>query len=549
LDIGTLKAMPTTAYLATALVPSTTDLQLENVTIGVADVTATLLATRSEIPCPLCGSLSGRIHSRYQRTLADLPWSQHHVRLVLSVRKFFCDVAACSRRIFTERLPGVVAPYARRTTRLTDILRLLAFALGGEAGARLVERLGLTTSPATLLRLIRRTAPSAPTTPRVLGVDDWAFRRGHRYGTILVDLEDHRVIDLLSERQADQFAAWLSEHPDVAVVSRDRAQVYADGARRGAPHAVQVADRFHLLKNLGEALERLLLHERTALQAAAGQASVDPAPLKTYGEDDRVPWQERAEQVSQQKHAPKLAQYAEIVRLHAAGTATKHIAEVVGVSRPTVYRYLRLDGPPERKRPYRSRHLLTTYEPYLRQRWTEGCRTKSQLLREVRSKGYTHSASSVYRYLKRVEWEEVLPRPTSILRSDVPSPRHVASLLVQRPERQTDDDRAYLDRLCEQAPTIANAYALTKDFAGMLRERHGQHLDNWLRLAKDSGIKELAAYARGLETDYAAVRAGLELEWSNGQTEGQVNKLKLLKRQMYGRANFDLLRLRVLHAA
>jgi len=218
-----------------------------------------LLDPRSEAPCPLCGCLSGRIHSRYRRTLPDLPWNQLRVRLVLTVRKLFCDIEACTQRIFTERLPGIVAPYARRTTRLTDILRLLAFALGGEAGARLVDRLEMRTSPATLLRLIRRTPTPPVPTPHVLGVHDWAFRKGHRCGTILVDLEAHCVLDLLSERRADQFADWLHAHPGVAVVSRDRAQVYADGARRGAPDAVQVADRFHLLKNLGEALERVLM--------------------------------------------------------------------------------------------------------------------------------------------------------------------------------------------------------------------------------------------------------------------------------------------------
>ncbi len=542
--------MPTTTSLATTLVPSTADLQLEDLTIGAAAVTAMLFATRTATPCPLCGQLSRRVHSRYRRTLADLPWSQHRVRLVLGVRKFFCDVEACPRRIFTERLPGVVAPYARRTARLTDILRLLAFALGGEAGARVVDRLGLATSPATLLRLMRRTVLVDVAPPRVLGVDDWAFRKGHRYGTILVDLEAHRVLDLLSDRQADQFAAWLEQHPGVAVISRDRAQVYADGARRGAPNAVQVADRFHLVKNLGEALERLLLHERAALQAAAGQAGTAPAPLKTYGDADRAPWQARADEVSRKRHAPKLARYAEIQRRYAAGAAVKHIAEAVGVTRRTVYRYLQLDGPPERKRPVRSRQrLLTPFEPYLRQRWQEGCHTKSLLLGEVRSQGYTSGASNVYRFLKRVEREEAQPRPVVSPRSEVPSPRHVASLLVQRAERLTDADSAYLTRLCAQTPTVASAYALTQDFAAMLRERQGQRLDGWLTQAKASGIKELAAYARGLETDYAAVKAGLLVEWSNGQTEGHVNKLKLIKRQMYGRAHFDLLRLRVLHAA
>jgi transposase len=541
--------MSTTSRLARTLLPVTTGLRLQTVTIGPDEVCATLVATRSAAPCPLCGGLSRRIHSHYQRTLADLPWSQHRVRLVLTMRKFFCDVTTCVRRIFTERLPAVVAPYARRTTRLADILRLLAFALGGEAGARIVERLGLSASPATLLRLVRRTALADIAAPRVLGVDDWAFRKGNRYGTILVDLEAHRVLDVLSERQAGQFAAWLSEHPGVAVVSRDRAQVYADGARRGAPDAVQVADRFHLLKNLGEALERFLLHERPALQAAAGLERSPVPSLNTTGAANRVPWQARAEAESQQKLAPKLVQYEQVVQLHTAGAAIKHIAERVGISRPTVYRYLSLDGPPDRRRPHRSHKLLTPYEPYLRQRWAEGCHTTSVLVRELRTRGYKHGASNVYRFLKQVAQEGPATPAVTAARQALPSPRYLASLLVQRPERLAGDDSAYLNRLCAQAPVIAEAYTLAQDFAEMLRERQGQRLNSWVTNAKASGIKELAAYARGLETDYAAVRAGLQEPWSNGQTEGQVNKLKLLKRQMYGRANFDLLRLRVLHTA
>jgi len=175
------------------------------------------------------------VHSHYQRTVADLPWGGHTVRLHLHVRKFFCRQPTCSRRVFTERLPHLVHPYARRTARLDSLLSLLAFALGGEPGARLVGRLGMTTSPATLLRLMRRaTVPEQPT-PRVLGVDDWAFRKGHRYGTILVDLEQEPVVE------------WLKAHPGVEIVSRDRAPAYAEAARKGAPHAVQVADRWHLI--------------------------------------------------------------------------------------------------------------------------------------------------------------------------------------------------------------------------------------------------------------------------------------------------------------
>jgi transposase len=544
--------MPSTHTLATNLLPLGHDLRLRDVSVGPDKIVATLEATAPRGVCPSCGTWSEAVHSHYQRTIADLPWGGQAVRLHLHVRKFYCRQPACTRRVFTERLPHIVAPYARRTARLESILRILAFALGGEPGTRIVERLGMTACSATLLRLIRRvTVPEQPA-PRVLGVDDWAFRGGHRYGTILVDLEQHQIVEVLPARSAEPLVERLRTHPGVKVFSRDRAPAYAEAARKGAPHAVQVADRWHLLQNLVEALERCLLRFRPALKVAAGINDSILGPLPNSRETTLVPWQQRAEAASQQKHASKVERYEQMRTLRAAGFTVLDIAQIVGATRRTVYRYLALGGPPERQQPRRSRHrVLAPYEPYLIQRWVEGCRNRSRLFREIRLLGYQHSARTVALFLKRLEQEPsasavASSRPTA---TRVPSTRHVACLLVWRKDQLAEDERAYLTRLCDQEPTIALAYDLAQEFADMARKRTGQRFDGWLTRATTSGIAELDRFARGLTEDRAAVEAGLTLEWSNGQTEGQVNKLKVLKRSMYGRAKFDLLRLRLLLAA
>src|SRR5437867_908763 len=261
---------PVLAFLARFL-PDKTTLSLEawHVDDAAAEITLHVTAAQASVPCPLCHGQTVRVHSRYARTLADLPWSTYAVRLQLRVRKFFCDHPTCPRQILTERLPTVAAPWARRTLRLAQRLLAFGIALGGEAGARLVARFGLGTSPTTLLRLVQAAPPPDTSAPQIIGVDEWAWRRGQRYGTILVNLEDHHVIDLLPERSAAAVAIWLAQHPTVTVVCRDRSALYADGIRQGAPHAVQVVDRFHLVKNLREAAEAFLHDQRPALQAAA----------------------------------------------------------------------------------------------------------------------------------------------------------------------------------------------------------------------------------------------------------------------------------------
>jgi transposase len=550
--------------------PHLTSLHIERITIGPQGVTFFVAVQRRSARCPLCHRRSQRVHSRYRRTLADLPIGGRRVSLLVRVRRFRCPTASCPRQIFAERLPDLAAPFARRSQPLQAALAQIGFALGGEAGARLAEYLGMPASPATLLRLIRAAPLPDPGTPRVIGVDDWAYKRGLRYGSLVCDLERHRVIELLPDRSADSVAAWLQARPSVEVAARDRSGLYADGIARGAPQAIQVADRWHLIDNLAESLEKFLLHKGALLKQAAVAllaAATTPGETRTsqpaddtmYQGKRRNPaprlWEQRAETESARRLALRHAKYEAVCDLHTKGATVMDIARTVGVTRRTVYAYLN-DGPPQRRRPtaHGRRRVLEPWEPYLLTRWEEGCHTATRLWREIRDRGFEYSVANVQRFCAQLRRQGGAPRRVTRARSSFtsvrgPTARRVASLFVQRPEEYTDEQAAYLAQLCQSDAMIATAHRMTQEFLCMARERQGERLDAWIAAAVGSEIAELRRYALGLRDDFAAVRAGLTRAESNGQTEGQINKLKLVKRAMYGRGKFDLLRQRMLHAA
>jgi transposase len=540
-------------------------LHIETLLLDADGLTILASSRAPDAPCPRCGQRSQRVHSRYGRTLADLPWAGVAVHLRVQVRKFFCDNATCLRRIFAERLAGVAQACARRTDRQRESLTTIAFALGGEAGARLAGNLGMPASPDTLLRLIRRSPEVERPAPTVLGVDDWAIHKGLTYGTILVDLARHRPVDLLPDRSSGSLATWLRAHPGVAIITRDRASAYAEGARDGAPAAVQVADRWHLLDNLADAMEDFLRSKGACLKAATAalvtQASAADQPRsppdEVYQGKRRHPqperWRDRQETAAEMGVARRRSHYEAVRALHAQGATVAAIAQTVGISRMTVYKYLR-EGPPQRKRHtvHGQQRVLAPYEPYLLKRWEEGCRVATQLWREIQSQGFAYSLTTVQRFVNQLRREGPPPtgRPrTALTKPGGPPPRHVAALILRRPERQTAEQRTYLKYLCAEDLAIATAVDLAADFLVMLRRREGERLPTWLERAAHCAAPDLARFAAKLREDHAAVQAGLTLRYSNGQTEGQVTRLKLVKRQGYGRAKFDLLRKRVLRTA
>jgi transposase len=547
------------------LLPDATTLRLEACAVDAttAQITLRMRSTQTSAPCPLCATPTRRIHSDYERTLADLPWAQYRVCLQLRVRKWFCRNRACRRRIFTERLPTVAASWARRTLRLAQRLGALGVALGGTAGMQLGPQWDLTVSRNTLLRLLRKLSLPALPTPRVLGVDDFALRKRHTYGTILVDLERRHPVALLPDRTAETVAQWLRQHPAVEVLARDRSQAYADGARQGAPAATQVADRFHLLQNLRETLDQVFLTHEQALEAVNTLMRQQPVRLPDGAVAVPVPppveMLTPAQQRAGQRQARRQALHQQVWALHRQGWTAPAIVQQVGLSLRTVQRDLRTATFAGRKR--RSDlgdSMLNPSKAYLLARWNAGCHTAMRLFRALRQRGYGGSYGVVAAYARRLRQAQGLPPGHRRPRQTLPAvaepsclpltPRRATWLVLRRETKRTETEAQQLTALRGQQAEVAEAIDLAQDFMRLVRQRQPERLDPWLQRATTSAVDAIRRFATGLYEDYEAVKAGVTLPWNSGPVEGHINRLKMLKRQMFGRAHLDLLSRRFLLA-
>jgi len=538
-------------------------LDLENLSIETGRVSISLSSGTSRSVCPLCGRGSSRVHSRYSRTVSDLPWHGISVTLEVHARRFFCDEPSCERRIFCERLPEVAAR-ARKTMRLEEALLAIALELGGRAGARLALELGIVAARDALLRRIKATPLPEVGKVRVLGVDDFAFKKGSTYGTILVNLEEHKVVDLLPERSQDSLVAWFKSHPtaEVEVAARDRSNIYREGLAKGAPGATHVADRWHLLHNLTLTLEEYLLQKRPVLsKAAAPEAELEEKDDEPFASGPIMPNRPRnhdrkIEEAARKRHERLVEQWRNIRRLYLAGADLRHICKRLGISARTVYRYKDLTEPPPRPAYKRKASVLDPYVPYLLRRWNEGCHNGKKLYGEIRQQGYRNSEETCARFTAQLRRAEARGKPiSSVPRARVgsvaglsPTAKNVAALFMRHEEKLTEEQEGYLKRLCEADEALAETRVLTQEFAEMVRRLEGENLDGWLKDAEESRSTAMRSFALGLRKDLDAVKAGLTQEWSNGCVEGFIHKLKLLKRQGYGRAGFELLRARMLAA-
>ena len=523
---------------------------IEQIHITENGLVIEVVATHPTSCCPLCSQMSSSIQSHYRRVLRDAPCAGRRVQLVLTARKFYCRNALCERKVFTERLPTFVEPWARMTIRHCQQLTSIGLATCGKGGTRLAARLGVQTTRQTILRHIMALPDVAMGSVVFLGIDDFAFRRGFRFGTILVNLESHQVIDLLPDRQAETAAQWMWHHPDITVVSRDRGSEYAKAASQGAPQATQCADRFHIVKNLTEATQLLLARCHAEITAASQTQEPDqsePTKQVISIEEWRPPEPAHVEKVRLARRAGRYERYQQVMELRAQGMKAKEIAKRFHISERTIQRWLASGTFPEAKKRRKRQSSFDAFAPYVLKRWQDGERNGLVLWREIKEQGYSGSERTVYRYLETLKQAEV-KAPANLHRLQHFCATTAIWLFVRDPNSLDEIEQEDLATLCQVSPTLKRAYDLVQDFLAMVHKREGARLDAWLEKIAESGLAELQSFASGIEKDKDAVRAGLTWPINNGQVEGQVTKLKLIKRTMYGRAGFPLLRQRVLHA-
>jgi transposase len=491
------------------------------------------------------------------------------VRLTVRVGRWRCRNRGCVRRIFCQRLPETAHTLARETKRFGEVSQAIAYALGGRPGERLSRGLGILVSRDTLLRRLKRAQSHAPAEPvSAVGVDEWAWRKGQSYGTILVDLERGVVADMLPDRSAASFEKWLQEHPGVKIVSRDRDNVYAEGGYSGAPRAQQVADRFHLVQSLIRAVQDELAHQSPRLRMPPAQEfarnnSPEKATVAVAKSRQRRPlWSLRLQEIHEQRWQQKQELFGRVKSLRAQGMRAFEIVEATSLCRGTVDKWLRLsECPPLRSKKAPRPGMAEYLREDLRRLWDQGCQDGTKLLDEIRKLGYIGSYSSLIRFLQ--PWREekraakrmevTITQPTQRVYSSVSAMRHVspqqAAIALSKPKPMLNKRQCETVEFLKRTSDFATMRHLILSFRSILRNGTVSSLMHWIKKAEAAGIAGISKFVRQLKRDREAVENAVAQRWSNGPVEGHINRLKTVKRQMYGRAGFELLRSRILPLA
>ena len=506
-------------------------------------ITLHLHGKRKTAQCPECFKRSDSVHSCRRRRIQHLPCSGQTLWLVFSVRHWYCRNPACSRKIFAESLAPFAGSHQQSSQALQNLQRQLGLIAGGEAGKRAATAAGLRCSADTLLRRVINTPETKQSGAPHVGIDEWAWHRGHRYGTLIVNLDTHRPLVLLPGRDQRTLATWFRKYPEIQIVSRDRSGVYATAAREGAPQARQVADRWHLLKNIGDAPERMMYRHIPLIRLVASELS----PKKSPDPEPSVPAASlrRPERLKQQTRKKRHQRWTEVMALHNKGCSFREISRITGLSRVTVSRWVRSGTFPEMSTRPPKRGLLDPWREWLKEQRESGNYNASRIWREMVARGFTGSETIVRDAVAkwRKGWN---PPVTTAVR--LPSVSRVSRWLM--PWRITRDEENYASRfislMCEKEPELKIAQQLALEFYRILKTQNKSQLSSWFTRVHESGSAEFRRVAAGMEADAAAICEAISSHWSNGVVEGHVNRLKMLKRQMYGRAGFELLRQRVM---
>jgi transposase len=485
------------------------DVVVTDLQIGPGELRVTVRSDAAGADCPACGAWSVRVHGRYSRSLTDLPATGRRTVLVVRARRFVCFTVECSKRTFVEQIPGVTRRYGRWSERLRSVLEKIGLALAGRAGARMCDVIGVQASRSTLLRLVCALPDPSPPAPVAVGIDDYALRKGHVYGTVVIDMKTRRPLDLLPDREADTVAAWLSRHPTIEVVCRDRGPSYIDGATTGAPQAIQVADRWHLWHNLIQTVERSVSGHASCIRAATTQTPpvVDAPTIDTGDAQSGTPW------LTGHRFADRVrATHAAVHELLAGGHSQRAVARQLGMGGKTVARYARAATPEVlftgqwQNRPTK----LDDYKPYLHQRWTSGFTNVWALWKEITAQGYTGGYGAVSAYIRPMR---TTPQPVG---TRPPSARRVAGWIATHPDNLAEQHRPVLTSVLVQCPELDALTRHVRSFADMLVQLQGERLPQWINDIHADNLPRLHNFATGLQRDLPAVTAGLTLPWNSG---------------------------------
>ena len=507
--------------------------------------------------CPLCGRYSKRVHDYYYRTITDLPVFQNKTVILLKTRKFRCGKKNCPRKVFSEQTPDIIR-YSRRTGRVNRILETFAIELTGKLGCILSEQLHISVSSSTITRIAHGHQIMEITQPRVLGVDDWAYRKGVSYGTILIDMETSRPIDLLPSRDGQVLKDWLLKYNDVRIITRDRASSYSLAINEACPNAVQVADRFHLLMNLSDALDTYFKSVSGKIRSLIASKSKEFLDLQDNGKvkefkDIRPQEIQLAQQSEEYRVDQRLEKFNKVKELQAKEIPARRISKDLGINRKTVQSYFLQETLAPRTHPKSSNIELFT--DHIVSRLSIDGYKVNDIIKEITGFGYNGSRSQAYNIINKIKTKYGIriSGSSQIQYARIPfvkplSSRKLAKYIGSNLTDITDhNDRHYLQTLLDNIIELRLVRKLVRIFKEMLARGHG-NIRRWIDFIirskrKLSGLK---SFARGMLRDIEAVENGINMHWSNGAVEGHVNRIKSIKRQMYGRASFELLRKKVI---